>query len=176
MTTTVLIIPGIGDSGPAHWQTLWQTGRDNFRRVRQRDWDRPERREWVAALDTAVAAVDGPLVLVAHSLGCLTVAHWAALEPRRVQGALLVAPPDPAAPTFPEAATGFAPVPAVRLGFASIVVASSNDPYAGPDRARAYARAWGSRLVDAGPLGHINAGSGLGAWPAGWALLQTLGG
>lgn len=78
MSVSVLILPGIGNSGPQHWQTLWQNSHPDFVRVEQRDWDRPVCAEWVAALDAAVRAAGPQAVLVAHSLGCLAVAHWAA--------------------------------------------------------------------------------------------------
>jgi predicted alpha/beta hydrolase family esterase len=132
----------------------------------------------VATLDAAIAALDGPAVLVAHSSSCALVAHWArAASPEhraRVRGALLVAPSDPEGPLYPAGPTGFAPVPLDRLPFPSIVVASTDDPYVTSARARAYAEGWGSRYVMAGPRGHLNAESGLGDWPAGRALLDQL--
>ncbi|MEJ7805316.1 MAG: alpha/beta hydrolase, partial [Telluria sp.] len=42
------------------------------------------------------------------------------------------------------------------------------------DSAAIWARRWGCELVDAGPLGHINAESGLGDWSAGQYLLRRL--
>jgi predicted alpha/beta hydrolase family esterase len=106
------------------------------------------------------------------------VAHWArdasAENLQRVRGALLVAPSDPEGPNYPEGPTGFAPMPLVRLPFPSIVVASRNDVYVTMERAREYAAAWGSKLVDLGDAGHINASSGLGSWAAGYGLLQRL--
>ena len=38
-----LIIPGLGGSGPVHWQTRWQEKLSTARRVEQADWDRPDR-------------------------------------------------------------------------------------------------------------------------------------
>jgi len=92
----------------------------------------------------------------------------------RVRGALLVAPSDPEGPSYPEGPTGFAPMPLQRLPFPSIVVASRDDQYVTIERAREYATAWGSELVDVGDAGHINSSSGLGSWPAGYGLLQRL--
>ena len=178
MESPILILPGLNGSGPAHWQTLWERRLPAARRVEARDWDRPDRAEWVAALDVAVAAAGPEAVLVAHSLGCLQVAHWVAAAGRSVKGpvrgALLVAPPDPAAPGFPDVITGFAPVPTAPFPFPSILVASSDDPYGSFAFARGCAGAWGSRLVDAGTRGHLNADSGLGDWELGLGLLDEL--
>jgi predicted alpha/beta hydrolase family esterase len=91
-----------------------------------------------------------------------------------VRGALLVAPSDPEGPSYPLGPTGFAPMPLDRLPFRSIVVASTNDIYVTAERAREYAVAWGSELVDVGAAGHINAASGLADWPFGRVLLARL--
>ncbi|RFP63933.1 alpha/beta hydrolase [Hymenobacter lapidiphilus] len=170
---TILTVPGLGSSGPAHWQTHWE---QNYgcRRVEQRDWQHPVCTDWVAALDAAVSAAPGPVVLVAHSLACATVAHWAATTTRPLAGALLVGPADvDRREQLPEV-RGFARMPLARLPFASIVVASENDEYVTLDRAQEFAAAWGSRLVNVGALGHLNSASELGLWPVGWALVQEL--
>jgi len=125
-------------------------------------------------LETAVAAAGDDVVLIAHSAGCALVAFWAAATSLRVRGALLVAPSDTEAPSYPIGPTGWRPLPLVPLPFPSIVVASSNDEFATLDRARLFADSWGSRLVDLGAAGHINAESGLGCWPRGRELLAEL--
>lgn len=168
-----LVLPGIGDSGPGHWQTLWEAREPRFRRVIQRDWEHPVCAEWTAALERAVAEPGPDTVLVAHSLGSLLATHWAVGTGLRIKAALLVAVPDPAGPDFPTEAEGFG-VARQALPFRSIVVASRNDPYADIAFSRACAAAWGSELVDIGDAGHINAGSGLGEWPQGMALLRRL--
>ena len=177
-SVTSLILPGLGNSGPAHWRSYWERQDPTCRRVLQAEWDAPRCADWVAVLDAAVAGALGPVVLIAHSSACALVAHWAreaAPGPAaRVRGALLVAPSDPEGARYPAGPTGFAPVPLERLPFSSVVVASADDVYVSLERARAYATAWGSRFVDVGPAGHINAASGLGAWPAGYALLEEL--
>ena len=172
----ILVLPGLSDSGPGHWQTLLETKRPEARRVVQRDWERPKRTEWVEVLDRAVRACPEPPVLVAHSLGCITVAHWAASIPAPVRGAFLVAPSDVDRADAPEALRDFRPIPAARLPFPSIVVSSSNDPYLSVARSRELAAAWGSRWVDAGPAGHVNAAAGFGPWPLGEALVAELAG
>ena len=173
----VLNVPGIWDSGPTHWQTLWERAEPSIKRVEQRDWDHPDRDEWTATLERearAAGGLDSEIAIVAHSLGCLLVAHWATVTRCRVRGALIVAPPDPFAPAFPKDAAGFAEIPLVRWPFPSILVASPDDSYGDLGFARACANAWGSELVETRPLGHINAESGLGDWPAGLALLRRL--
>lgn len=172
--TQVLIVPGLYDSGPEHWQSYWGRVRGDCRRIEQRDWQTPRRDDWVAAVEAAVAGEPSPPVLVAHSLGCATVAHWARQTRLRLRGALLVAPSDVEAPSYPSGTTGFAPMPLDRLPFPTIVVASSNDEYVTPARAAAFAGAWGARLVEIGPAGHINSASALADWPAGQRLLDEL--
>jgi hypothetical protein len=174
VSTPVLIVPGWGDSGPEHWQSLWETADPGFRRVVQRDWLYPICTEWVETLAGGIRAAGGPVVLVAHSLGCLAVAHCARDGALPVHGALLVAPPDVERPDFPPTIEGFTPVPREPLPFPSVVVASRNDPFAEFERTRALAAAWGSRLVDAGHGGHLNADAGLGPWPLGEKLLAEL--
>jgi len=177
MATSFLILPGINDSGPEHWQSRWERALPGARRVKQADWDHPVCEDWVATLGRAVAEAPADSVLIAHSLGCLLVAHAAAarvLTPA-VRGALLVAPPDPEAPSFPiDVIRGFRPLPRQRLPFPSVLVASRNDPYASFEFSVRVAEAWGSRFVDAGPAGHLNAASGLGDWGVGRQCLEDL--
>ena len=173
-----LIVPGLDNSGPEHWQTLWEARRGDCRRVDLGCWSEPDRRIWTERLDAALAMTDGPIVLVAHSLGCLTIAWWTLgadhARLARVKGALLVAPPDVNAADAHPFVRRFAPAPVARLPFPSILVASRNDRYAAFHRLEALARSWGSRFVDAGHAGHINASSGLGDWPDGEVLLDEL--
>lgn len=177
---TCLIVPGLHGSGPGHWQTLWEQTRGDCVRAELGRWSDPCPDLWRDRLDRAVAAASGSVVLAAHSLGCFAVSHWAAQAAPalivRVQGALLVAPPDIEAPEADPRLQRFAatPAPAPALPFRSIVVASIDDRYATPDRSRAIAAIWGAEFVDIGASGHINAASRLGAWPAGQALLEDL--
>ena len=171
----VLMLPGYGDSGPQHWQSLWEAADRACRRVVQRDWHNPTLDDWRERLDRAIAESERPPILVAHSLGCALVAHWARGAARRVAGALLVAPADAdMVALMLDAVASFAPVPLEPLPFPSIVVASSDDPYVSLERAETFARAWGSRLVRIGAAGHINADSGHGEWPEGRWLLDEL--
>lgn len=170
----VLLLPGLYNSGPEHWQTRWKAEHPEFVRVEQKDWDTPDRRDWVETLQRAVAADASPVVLVGHSTSCCLVAHWAAAHQGNVRGALLVAPSDVEAPSYPAGPTGFAPMPLARLPFPSIVVASTNDEYVTLPRAAQFAIAWGSRFEVLGALGHINSASNLGSWPEGFARLREL--
>ena len=174
MSENVLILPGIGNSGPAHWQTLWEQSQPSFVRVQQRDWDKPVCNEWVAAIEEAVKHAGLEVVLVAHSLACLAVAHWAAGPHSPVKAALLVAVPNSKRPSFPREAVGFADTPTEPFSFRSTVVVSDDDPFGPAENAERLATAWGSRVVHVGPRGHINASSGLGDWPEGYALLRQL--
>ena len=174
ITIPVLTVAGLWNSGPQHWQTYWEK-KHGWHRVQQRDWDRPEREEWVAALDAVVRASSTPPVVAAHSLGCALVAQWVADRGGRgVAGAFLVAPSDVEAPSYPVEGRSFSRMARTRLPFPSIVVASTNDDYVSVDRVRDFAAAWGSRLVLIGDAGHITGASGYGPWPEGEAMLLEL--
>ena len=170
---TVIIVPGWRDSGPGHWQTLWADQLPSARRVVQDNWVSPLRRAWVERLSETILSVDGPVVVAAHSLGCITTVHLPGEVAARIQGALLVAPADPERRGV---LADFAPVPYQALPYRSIVVASSNDPFCPARLAWAYARAWGSEFVRLQDAGHINVDSGHGDWSLGLALLQSLAG
>ena len=174
MPSTVLILPGLGNSGPQHWQTLWELAHPGFVRVVQKSWDHPVRADWVAAIEDAVRKAGPDVVLVAHSLACLAVAHWASADHSPIKAAMLVAVPNSQRESFPKEAVGFAETPTMRFDFPSLVAASADDPYGSAENAERLARAWGSDYRCIGAYGHINAGSGLGDWPAGWRLLESL--
>ena len=174
MPATVLILPGIGNSGPQHWQSIWEQSHPEFVRVQQRDWNNPVCEEWVAAIEEAVKRSGPDVVLVAHSLACLVVAHWAARAHAPIKAALLVAVPNSNGSNFPKEAAGFSETPALPFSFPSTVVISTDDPYGSSEHSEQLARAWGSGVVQIGNCGHINASSGLGAWRAGYELLNQL--
>lgn len=175
-TPRVLLLPGWHNSDAEHWQSRWEQ-RHGYVRVQQHDWQRPLRGDWSIQLQEAVLDSDRAVVLVAHSLGCMLAAWWAAHSPlaqHKVKAALLVAPADPAQAPLRTALPGWLPVMQQRLPFPSIVVGSQNDPYCTQAHAQQLAQAWGAAWVDLGPAGHINTDSGLGDWDAGHALLQQL--
>ena len=171
----VLILPGWQNSGPDHWQSRWEA-QHGYVRVEQSDWLRPLRGDWISRLEDVLLQQPAPTVLVAHSLGCLLVAAWAShsRNTHLVKAALLVAPGDVEREEMRPVLTSWSPIPLQLLPFKSTLVASHNDPYCSFERAGQLASAWGSELVDAGNAGHLNAESGLGAWPAGQALLRQL--
>ncbi len=178
---TVLIVPGLRDHVPEHWQTLLEARLPNAVCVPRMKYDKLACGAWVAELDRALARIEGPLILVAHSAGVMITAHWARAHRRPIRGALLAAPPDFESP-LPEGyprmdvlqQNGWLPTPRDRLPFPSIVAASTNDPLGSFDRAAALAEAWGSRLVNIGPVGHLNPASGFGEWPQAVSLIQDL--
>lgn len=173
MAQEVLVLAGLWNSGPAHWQSHWEQQHPNWVRVPHRDWETPDADEWVAELDAAIARCATPPVLVAHSLSCALVTRWAASgSGHQVAGALLVAPSDTDAPSYPDCTTGFQPMQLAPLPFPTLVIASNNDPYVSIERAREFALAWGSVCVEIGDAGHINGDAGYGAWPEGAQLLE----
>lgn len=171
----VLILPGYADSGPDHWQSYWERADPTCRRVVQDDWLAPRRDAWLVALERCVAECAAPPVLVAHSLACALVAHWASRPGSVAKGALLVAPADVDSPLrTPDEVRSFSPIPLKQLPFPSVLVASTDDPFAPLDRAAEFAAAWGSRMVTLEHAGHINADAGFGPWPEGRRLLDEL--
>jgi len=169
--TEFIHLPGIGGSGSSHWQTRWEEVNPAIRRFRPADWDQPDLKDWIGALERSVREARTPPVLVAHSLACLLVAHWHRTSASPIKGAFLVSVPDPSSSSFPSQAASFAEVPRERLSFPSFIVASTDDPYGSLAYARARAEQWGSGLAVIGAFGHINSQSGLGNWPEGRALL-----
>lgn len=174
MNFNALILPGIGNSDECHWQSLWEKTGHPFQRITQDDWHHPDCTRWQQNLEQAVLKLGPNTLLIAHSLSCLLVAHWAAQTQLRIAGALLVAPPDALSPVFPKAAVSFANAPLNRFNFASTLIASENDPYADIEYARHCANSWGAEFVNLGPAGHINSASGFGPWPQGELLLEQL--
>lgn len=178
MVTRVLILPGYQNSGPKHWQSLWQEQYPNVTRVMQKDWDGPWCNDWLDELTKVILSEPTPVILVAHSLGCLLSAAVVRASNesvlQHIQGALLVAPPDPAGVHFPASLNshGFLPDLTHAMPFPSIVVASSDDPYGSLAFAKDCAQQWGSQFVNMGDKGHINSDSGLGDWPLAWTWIQ----
>ncbi|MED5621011.1 RBBP9/YdeN family alpha/beta hydrolase [Ideonella sp. BN130291] len=173
--TRILLLPGWQNSGPDHWQSRWERLHGD-QRVEQADWEWPRRGDWMARLDEVLQASDTSAVLVAHSLGCHLVAAWAAhsRHTARVRGALLVAIPDVERADMPPQLHNWRPIVRQRLPFAALAVLSTDDPYGDLPRTEAIAGAWGAPVQLAGPRGHLNGDSGLGDWPEGRALLQSL--
>lgn len=172
---TILIVPGLYDSEPAHWQSRWEAELDGAERVQQADWHAPELESWVETLLDHVRKRPGA-ILVGHSLGATLIAHLAARHPELdIGGALLVAPADPELRiSRVRGIASFGPLPLEPFSFPAILVASRTDPYMAQDRARIIANLWEAAFVDAGDAGHINVASGHGGWPDGLRLLDQL--
>ncbi|KZE32450.1 hypothetical protein EV683_1262 [Crenobacter luteus] len=167
----VVVQPGWKNSGAAHWQSHWQVAL-GARRVHNRDWYAPRLGDWLAGLDAALDAAGEPALVIAHSLGCVTLAHYARRHPHRVAAAVLVAPADVERAGAPEQIAGFGPIPREPLPFPSLLIASDDDPFCRAERAQSLAGHWGSELVWLAGAGHINADSGHGPWQEGLELLD----
>ena len=164
----ILIVPGLAGGTSDHWYSRWEGKLPTARRVTQEDWHHPDLAEWTGQVVAAAEAATKPTILVAHSLGVLTVAHAAHRIAERVVGAFLVAPPSAAVVrTLAEVDPAFAELPDGPLPFPAVLVASRDDPYASYEDSEALAKAWGVELVDAGASGHLNDESGHGPWPEG---------
>lgn len=171
----ILILPGLGNSGPGHWQRRWAERFSTGRVVEQDEWDRPKLNEWVARLHQEIMLATRPVVLVGHSLAVSTIVHTAqSLKDAKVRGAFLVSPPDHEGDEIPVEAKGFGHVPRDPLPFPSLLVLSTNDPLCSVERAVDMSTAWGSELHFAGEAGHINVASGHGPWPEGLLMFTRL--
>lgn len=165
----ILIVPGLHNASPFHWQSRWADKMSMARRLEQDDWDMPRRDAWVARLVEAVDEADKPVILVAHSLGVLTVAHAAPQMTGKIAGAFLVGASDWERPELKDkyGEHGFDPAPRQPLGFAGLMLASSNDPTCHITKAESWARDWDVRFGNAGEAGHFEPESGHGPWPEG---------
>jgi hypothetical protein len=182
-TPTVLIVPGLRDHVAEHWQTLLAARLPSVRTVPPMGREDLDCADRVKAIEREIAAIEGPIVIVAHSGGCVMVAHWARTTRHAdaVRGALLATPPDfdsPMPAGYPSLdalqAGGWLPVPRERLPFRSLVTMSRNDPLGAYERVSELARTWGSETVDLGNVGHLNPASGFGEWPMAEALIRRL--
>ena len=172
--STVLILPGLGNSGEQHWQTHWEKQFD-FIRLDQQEWEKPNANDWVITIEKRIASLNTDnVILVGHSLACATIVLWSSRFNRKIKGALLVAPSDTEASSYPLGTIGFTPMPLNKLPFPSITITSGNDFYVTLNRARFFAQAWGSTFVNIGEAGHINTDAGFGEWPAGLEFLKEL--
>lgn len=157
--SNILIIPGRGGSPEGHWQTDLEETLPRTRRVEQDDWNKPDLDAWAGKIAIASKRLRRPSLAIAHSFGCLALAHAVLKYGARFSASFMVAPADP-----------------VRFGFADALVfqdlehrsellVSTTDPWLSVDKASRMATAWGSRLHVLGDVGHINVASGFGPWP-----------
>lgn len=170
--TDILLVPGLGNSGPGHWQRRWLEKMPNAQWIEQDNWDRPDRESWLANIERAILMATRPVVLVGHALGAVAIVHTAhRLTDTKVRGAFLVAVPDiEDNPNVPAQTAPFAPLPRNPLPFPSMTIAAATDPYCTLERAADLANAWGSDFHEAGEAGHINTESGHGPWPDGMMM------
>lgn len=166
----LVTVPGLHGSEGAHWQTWLERQLPKSRRVEQDDWDAPQLDTWAQSVADTVARVRGPVILAAHSFGCLAAAHAIAqgLTGDAVAGVLFVAPASPAKFRF---AGAFEPR---RLGVPSVLIASTTDPWMPFDQSLRLASQLGSALVNLGDAGHINTAAGFGPWPRAKYFVDTL--
>ncbi len=163
----IVLVPGINDSGPEHWQSHWQRSHPHWLRIAQRDWQQPDLEGWQAAIRRAIGHHEAPVLLVGHSFGALSSWYYASRFPGQIAGVVLVAPAEPVRFEIEDR------ILAVPLPVRSLMFASHNDPLLDINRARYWATAWGAELVDVGDAGHINAQSGFGAWPHGLERVEA---
>lgn len=173
----VLLVPGLNGSPESHWQSVWERERADCEKVDLGSWSNPDPQTWIERLDHYIRRECGPVVLAAHSLGCVATVLWSRrhyyTHPHPVIGALLVAPCDTDTSSS-ECLRRFAPLPTERLTLPTTLIASANDPYATPKRSRQMAASWGSEFVEIGRAGHINAQSDLGMWRYGQTMLDRI--
>ena len=169
-------IPGLRNSDEKHWQTIWEKEQpDKFYRVQQFDWENPDCKKWIDRIEEELHKFNyEDLVLIGHSVGCVTIIKWYETYGHKIKGALFVAPSDVDRPDYPKYISGFKPMPENKLPFPSIIVASSNDHVVEIDRARQFARNWGSEFVEIKNAGHIESKAGFGKWDFGLELLEKL--
>lgn len=178
---TILIVPGLRAHVPQHWQTLLAERLVKVRCVRPVQNNSLHCADRVARIQEEFEKIQGPVIVVAHSAGVLMCLHWVAQYQAKIQAALLVTPPDLNA-TWPEhypspaqlQQQGWSPLPQQKFAFPSMVVASSNDYLAQYDVVAQMAQTWGSQLINAGAVGHLNPASGFGLWPQAEQLIQQL--
>uniref|UniRef100_Q07L26 Alpha/beta hydrolase n=1 Tax=Rhodopseudomonas palustris (strain BisA53) TaxID=316055 RepID=Q07L26_RHOP5 len=166
-TNDLVLVPGLKDSGPEHWQTIWQACLPTFSRVDQKDWFNPDIELWISAIRRHIGRSRRPAILIGHSLGALASACLGAEEPKSIAGVILVAPAEPDRFNAEER------VPEVSLRVPSLVVASRNDPLMRYSRAERWAQIWGAELIDVGEAGHINAEAGYGPWLHGLDIVSS---
>ncbi|WP_458699479.1 RBBP9/YdeN family alpha/beta hydrolase [Sulfurospirillum sp. 1307] len=173
---STLFVAGYGNSLDKHWQRLWFNETNNSYWVEQKDWNHPNKDEWIKELDNTINQINSPILIVAHSIGCHTVVEWVQkyYQNQNIIGALLVAPPDTKRKDFPKDIKGYSNPPLEKLPFKSTCIISSNDQYNSVENAEFLANKWGSKIVHVGNKGHINAESNLGFWEEGRKELNYL--
>jgi predicted alpha/beta hydrolase family esterase len=174
-TFNYINVPGLAGSGENHWQTYWEKESPEIIRVEQKDWNHPVCTIWVEQLVETIRSSEGkPIVLIGHSLGCASILHAAHQKKLMgVAGAFLVAMPDVERTDFPKVCIGFTPMPRIELPFASIMVASENDPYISSTELKVWAEMLGSEFISVGNRGHIGSLANVEYWKEGQDLFAN---
>jgi predicted alpha/beta hydrolase family esterase len=171
--TPLLILPGRNNSGPQHWQTIWQERTSDAVRLQPANWADPDLSDWMSALDRALEACSASPILVGHSMGCLLSVCWAHRHrpDLSIAGAFLVAPTNFKRDGFQS--PSFTQIPESPLPCPALVIASTNDPYCPIEVATGLAKSWEAGFISVGPRGHIATEPGNGDWEEGWHLLEA---
>jgi uncharacterized protein len=168
-----VIVPGVGGSEHAHWQSWLQRQLMSCSRVEQQDWNLPILEQWVEKFVQHVTAFDQPLQIIAHSFGCLTTLAALAQHPelnKKIQNLVLVAPANPI--RFGEA--GFSRNSTqdywqyfkdLSIAVPTTLLISENDPWLKYEDALTLAKCWRLKPINLGRVGHINVASGFGPFP-----------
>jgi predicted alpha/beta hydrolase family esterase len=167
-------IPGLRNSGPNHWQTLWEKQYPSkFIRIQQDNWEQPDCEIWIQKLEEVLSQYEmEEIILIGHSVGCATIVNWFGKFQHRIKGALLVAPSDVERGDYPKYITGFIPLYLQPLPFKTIVVASTDDHVVDYERADYFASIWGSELITINEGGHLEGNIGTNNWQEGIQLLE----
>lgn len=179
MNSTILIVPGYHGSGPAHWQSWLQDSIPGSQRVSGINWETPVLPRWAEQVGRAIDSSPNQVWVVSHSFGCLASAVAIAQHPRKVAGAILVAPADPERFSLQGVQDGQKEsvktlLPQGRLTATGLLIASENDPWLSYEEARKWAGRWELPLFNAQRAGHINTESGYGPWPLLLELLKAM--
>jgi uncharacterized protein len=169
-----LTIPGYGGSSSEHWQSYFEKKLSNCKRIEQKDWEKPICDDWINQIDKEVLHFkESNVILIAHSLGGIALVHWANKFRRLIKGAMIVAPADIENPYQDLSLESFIPIPQNTLSFPSVLIASSNDPWATIERSKFFSDCWGSTFINIGNAGHINVDSGHYQWDQGLDILKS---
>ncbi|WP_269582034.1 RBBP9/YdeN family alpha/beta hydrolase [Roseibium sp. Sym1] len=171
--TKLVSVPGIGSSGPGHWQSSWEGLFAGSVRISPASWTEPVLEDWIEAIEREADRTGTGAVFVCHSLGCLAFLHWAAVTACPWRGAFLVGIPDANGPNFPAVAAGFEISRIKAADRPILALVSSDDPYDPKGVGAALARNAGGTVIGLGARGHVNEASGLGDWSEGRALFSA---
>src|SRR3546814_18749020 len=65
----ILTIPGLNNSGPTHWQSLWEHRFPHSERTALGRWDHPDQAEWVRQIAAANEEDSEHVLVAAHRPG-----------------------------------------------------------------------------------------------------------